>query len=206
MKSSVLVRELKQQLIDGGSVGFENIYLIPSGLTGDFPLEDDSLPLHLCSMVDDTTIRIIGGRVHIQLVSQFGHLWWKSFPRNITANQMKKRLVGKLSSAEEKDLVDDVWLFVQRGDSYRKLDEEAIIGSILSDNDVIYLVEDRFFQDSDVLPVYYRGEEVGRVGWKIYISPQCYRIKYTCTVRCLSYVFLMINDYDSFPRYLDSSP
>ena len=158
-------------------VGFEKIYLIPYGIIGDLPLEDESLPLHLSTVSDKTTIRIIGGRVHIQFASQFGHLWQKSFPRNSAVNQMKKRilLVDRCFVPQDKDVVEDVWLFVQRGDSYRKLDDETPIGSLLSDNDIIYLVEDRFYYDSDVFPVYYKGEEIGRVGWTItYFDPNYY--------------------------------
>ena len=84
-------------------------------------------------------------------------------------SQMKQRirLVDRFFSAEDRDLLDDVWLFVKRGDSYQRLDEETVIGSVLSDNDVIYLVEDRFFHDGDMFPVYYKDEEIGRVGWII---------------------------------------
>ena len=55
------------------------------------------------------------------------------------------RLVERFFSDKDRDLLDDVWLFVQRGESYQKLKEDPLIGSFLSDNDVIYLVEDRFF-------------------------------------------------------------
>ena len=64
-------------------------------------------------------------------------------------------------------------MFVQRGESFHRLDEELQVGAVLSDNDVIYLVEERFFSVDNVFPVYYKGEEVGCVDWKItYISPK----------------------------------
>ena len=171
VKSSLLVRELKQQLIDGGSVGFENIYLIPSGITDDFPLEDESLPLHLCGVSDNTTIRIIGDNVQIQLVTQRGQQYHRSFPRNITVSQMKERirLVARFFTDKDRDLIDDVWLFVKRGYSYQRLDEESLVGTVLSDNDIIYSVEDRFFDEDDMFPVYYKHKEV-RVGWNIFLQ------------------------------------
>ena len=179
--NSMRVRELKQQLIDGDVVGFKpnaftlNIFADDKdGVAANFPLLDESLPLHLYGVGDNTTIRIIGGRVQIILVTSRGQRWLKSFPKNITISQMKQRirLVDRFFSAEDKDLLDDVWLFVQRGKSFQRIDDdygEAPIGSVLSDNDVIYLVEDRFFNDDaiDVFPVYYKRKEIARVGWKI---------------------------------------
>ena len=172
VSSSVRVRELKQQLIDGDRVGFKNFSLSFSaddndGVAADVPLEDESLPLHLCGVNDNTTIRVIGDNVQIQLVTSRGQRYFKTFPRNITVNQMKQRirLVSRFFS--DKDLLDDVWLFVERAYSHERLDEEAIIGAVLSDNDVIYLVEDRFFDEDGMFPVYYGDEEIGRVGWII---------------------------------------
>ena len=120
-------------------------------------------------MVDNTTIRVIGNNLQIQLVTQRGKQWYKSFPRNITVSLMKQkiRLVNRFFGDEDRDLLEDVWLFVQRRECYQRLDEEALVGARLSDNDVIYLVEDRFFPDSDMFPLYYKDKEVGRVGWII---------------------------------------
>ena len=181
--NSVRVRELKQQLIDGDVVGFKpNAFTLnisadgKDGVAANFPLLDESLPLHLYGVSDNTTIRIIGGRVQVTLVTSWRQKWYKSFPRNITVNQMKKRirLVDRFFSAEDKDLLDDIWLFVQRGESFQRIDDdygEAPIGSVLSDNDVIYLVEDRFFSDDAIdmysFPVYYKDKRVGRVWWRI---------------------------------------
>ena len=99
VKSSVRVRELKQQLIDGGSVGFSlnhfNLLISADdndGITETISLEDESLPLHLCGVVDNTTIRVIGDNVQIQLVTSRGQWWYKSFPRNITVSLMKRRI------------------------------------------------------------------------------------------------------------------
>ena len=177
VKSSVRVRELKQQLIDGGNVGFKNFSLVLREITDGFALEDDSLPLHLCGVGDDTMIWIIGERVQVTLVTSWRQRWYKSFPRNITVNQMKKRirLVDRFFSAEDKDLLEDIWLFVQRGESFQRLDDDAgvepPIGTVLSDNDVIYLVEDRYLSDDAIdmcrFPVYYKGERIGRVWWRI---------------------------------------
>ena len=179
VSSSVRVRDLKQRLIDGDIVGFSfnEFQLIISaaeneGITEDVPLVEESLPLHLYGVGDNTTCRIVGNNVQVVLVTQRGYRWHKSFPRNITVGQMKQRirLVERFFSKEDKDLLDDIWLFVQRGESYKKLDEEAPLGSVLSDNDVIYLVEDRFFCEEDMFPVYYREKKVGQVGWKITFS------------------------------------
>ena len=192
VSSSVSVRDLKQRLIDGNIVGFSfNEFRLmisagnnPDGVATDVPLVDESLPLHLCGMSDITTIKIIGNNVQVILVTQRGQNWYKSFPKNITVSQMKQRirLVDRLftDKDKDKDLLDDIWLFVQRGDddeeeddageSYRKLDDETPVGSVLFDNDVIYIVEDRFFAEKDLFPIFIKGEEVGRVGWKIMYS------------------------------------
>ena len=175
VKSSVRLRELKQQLIDGNIVGFKpnaftlNISADDNDRMADVPLLDESLPLHLYGVGDNTTIRIIGGRVQIILVTSRGERLLKTFPRSSTISQMKQRIRRFLG--DDKDL-DDVWLFKQIKKSYQRLDDDddqAPIGSVLYDNDVIYLVEDRFFSMDaiDVFPVYYKGEEIGRVGWKM---------------------------------------
>ena len=167
------LRELKQQLIDGSIVGFKNFSLIISssenhGITEDVPLEDELLPLHLCGVSDNNTIRVIGHNVQTQLVTQRGKQWYKSVPRNITVNQMKQRIrpVNRFFTGKDRDLLQDVWLFVKHGKSYQRLDEDSLVGAVLSDNDVIYLVEDRFFHDSDVFPVYYKGQG----GWSCWLE------------------------------------
>ena len=176
--NSVRVRELKQQLIDCGNVGFKHnafTLLISADdnneIAGDIFVLDESLPLHIYRMGDNTTIRIIGGRVQIILVASRGLRWLKTFPRSISISQMKQRIRRFLG--DDKDL-DDIWLFKQINKSYRRLDDdddgdEPPIGSVLSDTDVIYLVEDRFISVDtiDMFPVYHKGEEVGRVWWKI---------------------------------------
>ena len=73
---------------------------------------------------------------------------------------MKKRITRFLG--DDKDL-DDIWLFKQINKNYQRIDDdddddETPIGSVLSDNDVIYLVEDRFLHESEMFPVYYRAK------------------------------------------------
>ena len=207
VSSSVRVRELKQQLIDGNTIGFKNFSLVLREITGDFPLEDESLPLHLCGVGDDTMIWIIGGRLKITLVTSRGQQWLKSFPKNITVNQMKQRirLVDRFFSAEDKDLLDDIWLFVQCRESFQRIDDdddEAPIGSVLSNNDVIYLVEDRFLSVDtiDMFPVYHKGEKIGRVWWKI--TTEEGRVMYPSTLYRSDTVFslkLRIQELLGFP-------
>ena len=171
----VRVIDLKLFLIDNGGVGFSinEFQLIVSaddneGVAADFPLLDESLPLNLYGVSENTMIRIIGGRVQIILVTSKGKRWHKYFSRSMTISQMKQRIRRFLGY--DKDL-DGIWLFVfeQISNSYKRLDgdEDLQIGSVLSGNDVIYLVEDRFFADSDVFPVFYREEPIGHFGWKI---------------------------------------
>ena len=71
------MRDLKQQLIDGGTFGFKNFSLSVcvddnDGITETISLEDGSLPLHLCGVVDNTTIRILSDNMRIELVTQRG--------------------------------------------------------------------------------------------------------------------------------------
>ena len=203
VKSSDRVGELKQQLIDGGIVGFKNFSLVLCGTTAedDVPLLQESLPLHLYGVSDNTMIRIIGGRVQIHLATSGGQKWLKSFPKNITISQMKQRirLVDRFFSAQDKDLLDDVWLFVQRGESFQRIDDdygEAPIGSVLSNNDVIYLVEERFISADTVFRVYYKRKEIGRVWWKITTDKSRYPPHQSDTVLSLK---LRIQELLGFP-------
>ena len=202
--NSVRLRELKQQLIDGNIVGFKlnastlNLSADDNDRMADVPLLDESLPLHLYGVGNNTTIRIIGGRVQIILVTSKGERLLKTFPRSSTISQMKQRIRRFLG--DDKDL-DDIWLFKQIKKSYQRLDDddiEAPIGSVLSDNDVIYLVEDRFFSMDaiDVFPVYYKGEEIDRVWWKITIEESRYPRYHSDTALSLK---LRIQELLGFP-------
>ena len=84
--NSVRLRELKQQLIDGGNVGFslEDLTLIVSAddnvdIIEDIPLDDESLPLHLCGVNDDMKLKVMGDKITIVLVTNFGYRYQKSF-------------------------------------------------------------------------------------------------------------------------------
>ena len=82
---------------------------------------------------------------------------------------MKQRIRRFLG--DDKD-VDDIWLFKQINKTYQRIDDDdddddPAIGSVMSDNDVIYLVEDKFLHESEMFPVYYKGKKVGRIWWKI---------------------------------------
>ena len=182
VSSSLRVRELKQQLIDGGTVGFTNFSLIISSsenaeITDDVPLEDESLPLHLCGVGDNSVLRMIGDNVRVHLVTQRGHHWFKQFPRNMTIGQMKKAIRSvdhfftidrnyKYATQNDPTLLTDILLFREHGESYRKMDDdEEPIGAKLADNDVVYFIEERFFSREEMIMVYYMGEEIGSVGW-----------------------------------------
>ena len=158
--NSLRLRNLKQQLIDGGIVGFmlsEFILVISSeenkGITEDITLDDESLPLHLCGVSDNTTLRVVKWKVVIYLINQKGQHSFKTFPRNMTVNQMKQKLLG-----------EDIILFLQPGRGYRKFDGDAPIGEAFSNYHVVYYIEDRFFDPPWVLRVYYEDLEIGRVG------------------------------------------
>ena len=139
VKNSVVVHHLKRQLIDGHIVGFKfkDFSLLVScvdndGIPADIPLQDESLPLHLHGVGDNTTLRVIGGRVAIKLVNQKGKGWYKTFSKNVTVAQMKQTILSTdslFSVDEDKNLLKDVWLFVECGDFYRELDDEAKIVS-----------------------------------------------------------------------------
>ena len=110
---------------------------------------------------------------------------------------MKQRIRRFLG--DDNDL-DDIWFFKQQNESYQRLDndnEDPPIGSVLSDNDVIYLVEDRFFYDGGMFPVYYKDEEIGRVGWNVRREFNGYDAVYYCdTVLSLK---LRIQELLGFP-------
>ena len=169
--NSMRLRELKQQLIDGGTVGFsfKDFTLVltsvdKDGATDNVLLQDESLPLHLCGVSDNMRITIIGSSIKVHLITHQGEHYFKHFPRNITVNQMKKRIHRNSHFFLNPVQVEDVWLFVEHDDyNYRKLDDEAPISAELSNNDIVHIVSDRFFQQRDMIAVYIENEfdEVG---------------------------------------------
>ena len=124
-----------------------------NGINEDIILEDESLPLHLCGIIDNTTLRVVKWKVVIHLINQKGQHSFKTFPRNMTVNQMKQKLLG-----------EDIILFLQPGRGYRKFDGDAPIGEAFSNYHVVYYIEDRFFDPPWVSRVYYEDLEIGRVG------------------------------------------
>ena len=184
VKSSVRVRDLKQHLIDGGTVGFSinEFQLIISaddndGITEDVLLQDESLPLHLCGVGDNMTLRIIAGNIRIHLVTHRGEHWFKQFPKSMTIKQMKQaiksvnyffRIDPDDAPHDDPTLTSDITLFLQcDDDSYRKLEDEVPVGEQLSDNDIVHFIEERFFNKEEMMSVFYKDEEIGDVGWSI---------------------------------------
>ena len=179
VNNSLRMCDLKQSLIDGGTVGFAlNEFQLLISIDGndeipdDIPLHDELLPLHLCGVGDNTRLRIICGSIMIQLIREDGERWYKTFPRNMKISQMKQALRSfdflfhSTNGQPSTRFRTDVMLFLQTGNDYRKLEGEAPIGSVLSDNDVVHLIEDRFYRQDDVIPVYFgrpHGQNIGRV-------------------------------------------
>ena len=182
VNNSVRMRDLKQSLIDDGTVGLalDEFQLLISDNGNDktpsyMPPHDELLlPLHLCGLVNNTRLRIIGGSIMIQLISQNGQHWYKTFSRNMKISEMKESLrsLDFLFPSEDPygepsaKIRTDVMLFHQTENGYRKLEGEAPIGSVLSNNDVVHFIEDRFFREDDVISVHLRahGQTIGRVG------------------------------------------
>ena len=157
VSSSMRVRELKQQLIDGGKV---------DGIATDVPLVDETLPLHLCGLGDNTTLRVTGGNVTIELFLDPAYRYFYTFSKTMKVKQIKESIRAASGYFfTEPSKVIDFCLFVQQGESYTKSDNEALIGSVLFDKSVVHVVENRFFQESQMAPVYHRGELIGRIGY-----------------------------------------
>ena len=114
---------------------------------------------------------------------------------------MKQTIRKFLFSDDDKGLVD-VWPFVKQGESYHRLDDdgEVPVGSVLSNNHVIYLVEERFFSAHDMQPVYYKGEEIARVGWKVVSHIQSWG-KSSCNSSTALSFKLRIQEQLGFPVY-----
>ena len=175
--SSMRMGALKQQLIDGGSVGFDlsEFSLVKSTDENDgISLQDDSLPLHLHGVSDNATLKVIGLTVRVHLVTHRGQRFYKSLHKAMTINQMKQYIRSVkyffhfnpyIKIYNDPTLVADIVLFVQRGEYYSKLEGETPIGTVLSNNDVVHFIEDRFFSEDQMIPVYHGCEEIGRVGW-----------------------------------------
>ena len=205
--NSVRVRELKQQLIDGGNVGFSinEFQLILSAVDSDWNicLEDESLPLHLCGVGDNSVLRMIGDNIRIHLVTQRGHHWFKQFPRSMTIKQMKKAIRSvnhfftihpSYATYNDTTLLTDILLFREHGESYRIMDDDGEpIGEKLSNNDVFHFIEERFFSRGEMIMVYYRGEEIGSVGWIKQNAPDSYNNETALNVK------LRVQDQLGFP-------
>ena len=56
-------------------------------------------------------------------------------------------------------------LFLQSGNEYFKLEGEVPIAYMLSDNDIVYFLEDRYFRQDEVVPVYFERPKIGCIGW-----------------------------------------
>ena len=154
------LRDLKQQLIDGGTIGFtlsEFTLKISAndnqGITDDITLNDESLPLHLCAVSDNTTLTVIKWNIVIQVINQRGQHSCKTFQRNMTVNRMKRELLS-----------EDIILFLKTGSLYRKFDGDGPIGDVLSNNNIVHYVEEKFCDPPWVLRVYYEDLEIGRMG------------------------------------------
>ena len=170
--NSMLVGDLKQQLIDGGKVGFsmnESQFIVTAddnhGVATDIPLLEESLPLHMYWVGDNTTIRIVGEKVMIDLVGPGGQHWWKAFPRTMTIKQLKDERSFRGDFFKNISRQVSVWVFLQKGKTYKKLQDKATVGSVLTDNDVVHLVDDRYYPDDQMIPVFYGGKRIGRVGY-----------------------------------------
>ena len=178
VSNSMGVRNFKQQLIDCGSVGFildEFTLVIPAddndGINDDIPLDDESLPLHLCGVSDNMIRKIVSRKMMIQLFSQRGQHMYKTFPKNMTVNQMKKNILleqGQGVPWPSRSLppgpATEISLFLERGPNYRKLDGDGSIGDLLSDYDTVHFIEDKFFDAGWTIPVVFNDTEIGRVG------------------------------------------
>ena len=174
VNNSLGLRDLKQKLIDDDIIGFSfdefGLFLSADdndGLVSDISLEDNLLPLNLCGVGDDTTIRILGGSVFIHLIGPNNEHWTKAFPKTMTINQMKKAIMPLASFLKnipsQGKLVIDFILFLKRGTTYKKLQGEVPIGTVLSNDDEIYLIDDSFYGGHQMVAVHYGREVVGRI-------------------------------------------
>ena len=182
VSNSMCVRELKQQLIDGDIVGFSinEFQLLMPGVKieriTDFTLpftavdndritmllRDESLPLHLYGMDDNTRIKIVGWSIRIQLINQKGEKCFKYFPRKMTVKEMKKEIQAKHIS-----------LFLKRGTNYRKLDDEAPIEDVLFHKAVVYYIEDKFFKPKEMVGVFHKDVKIEKIGHVHNETAQC---------------------------------
>ena len=178
VSNSMRMRDLKQQLIDGGAVGYEldEFNLLVSAddnlaIPEDIFLEDDSLPLHLWGVSDKTTMRIISRSIMVQIVNPCGKKFYYTFSKEMKISQVKEKLLainGFFNSTYNYGREDEnsrfrmgILFFLQSGNGYRKLNGEALIGDTLSANDVIYCIEDKFIPQHQMIRVYYNGDREG---------------------------------------------
>ena len=172
VKHSVCVRELKQQLIDGGKVGFSlaEMKLIINGNNNQrISLKDDSLALHKYGVKDGMVVEILGQNITIRVVAHGygGRDFYKPFPRNMSVAQFKNSILDLNSKWLKQDDVRDVWVFKKYGYYITLLDEDPqwLIGSFLCNNDEVHLVQNKDATLDLSVPCYFQKEEFGRVAW-----------------------------------------
>ena len=107
-------------------------------------------------------------------MNQKGEGWYKTFSKSITVAQMKQTILSThtfFSPDEDRNLVKDVWLYMQCGASYTELDDEVPIGSNLSNDSVVHFIEDRFFPDATIVTVHYDDyvppQKIGPVAYSV---------------------------------------
>ena len=116
---------------------------IPSAV----PLHNELLPLHLCGVGDKTRLKIVGRNITIHLMGQNGQCWHKTLSRNMKIREMKQVIhsfewlfhSGETSVKFRAGVI----LFLETGNGYLKLEGEAQIGSVLSDNDALLGILDK---------------------------------------------------------------
>ena len=177
LASTWLVCHLKDHLKNIGTIGLalDAYRLVISaddnaGISHNISMLDESLPLHLYGVKDKMTLRIIRECIMIELVTQAGHHFYKPFPKTMTIKQMKQTIRSISSFFVTTEYLTDIWLFVKNGEDYHKLEEDVPIGTILHHRDIVHIVEDRFYTDSQLVPVLSGGildSDCGEVGYNI---------------------------------------
>ena len=165
VNNTMTVKELKGLLIERKQVAFlysdfDIAYNAGKGREK-VVLADESLPLHHFGIEKESHLHVEMPFLILQIENQQGYRLSKQFSRKTTIPELKETI---MKYRNDKYLFN-VSMFVSTGDGeYKRLHEstEKSVGEMLTSNDIIYYIEDRFY-DGQSYPIWNQDTEIARV-------------------------------------------
>ena len=165
ISSSILMRDLKQKLIDSDQVGFlPDEFDFKAKLPEEDAriLEDDELPLQHYGIQDDCKLSVVKPYLFLTLMSEDqSRKVYRKIPMTITVQELKM-MIKELFC--DKNVADISWFVTNDQITYVKpcSSDNIVVGEILSDDQLVCYIVNRCDYDK-CYPVKHRDVEIGRV-------------------------------------------